>query len=379
MLWSFGNATDGENPNGSLVYNPGDGLFYGMTEGGGDYNAGAIFSFNPANDSETVLWSLGSDSDGSNPYGNLVYDEINGLFYGMTESGGSDNAGAIISFNPVNDSESVAWNFGNMPDGANPFGNLVYNAGTGLFYALTSRGGVNNMGTIISFNPVTDTDSLLWSLGTGADGSGPTGDPVLDTLNGLYYATTQNGGRSNNGAIISFNLVKDTDNVVWNLGGYPDDGENPSGSLIYDDANGLYYALAQYGGANNFGSVISFNPITNTDSLLWSFGADSTDGVNPQGNLVFWSIVSGIKTVSSQASPIHVFPNPNNGKFNIEGLSIGQNVAVYNVLGQKVCSFKSENTLQQIDISASANGLYFIRILNPDGTSFAQQKVVKTN
>ena len=48
-------------------------------------NHGAIISFDPTNDSENVVWSF-NVTDGIRPYDDLVYDTNNNLFYG-TASG----------------------------------------------------------------------------------------------------------------------------------------------------------------------------------------------------------------------------------------------------------------------------------------------------
>jgi uncharacterized repeat protein (TIGR03803 family) len=73
-----------------------------MTDNGGSNGNGAIFSFNPANNGETVLHSFGATAgDARSPrYGSLIQSGT--ALYGMTDGGGSDGEGAIFSFNAKN-------------------------------------------------------------------------------------------------------------------------------------------------------------------------------------------------------------------------------------------------------------------------------------
>src|SRR5664279_1417114 len=75
-----------------------DGKLYGMTAYGGSSNNGVIFSFDPSTSTYTKLKDF-DGTDGSYPYGNLMQAN-NGKLYGMTNTGGSSDAGVIFSFDP---------------------------------------------------------------------------------------------------------------------------------------------------------------------------------------------------------------------------------------------------------------------------------------
>src|SRR5271155_5470573 len=75
-------------------------ILYGLTEYGGATNYGAIISFNPANGKESLVWSFGNGIDGKKPFGELIFDSSKGVFYGMSELGGAFFNGAVFSFNP---------------------------------------------------------------------------------------------------------------------------------------------------------------------------------------------------------------------------------------------------------------------------------------
>jgi len=81
---------------------------------------------------------------------------------------------------------------------------------------------------------------------------------------------------------------------------------------------------------------------------------------------------------------INLYPNPNLGQFTVQitGYQAGVtnvNAEVYNISGEKVYSqFNIQNPTFGINITDQPNGVYFIRIMDKDGTLVGQKKVVKT-
>ncbi len=75
---------------------------------------------------------------------------------------------------------------------------------------------------------------------------------------------------------------------------------------------------------------------------------------------------------------ISIFPNPSNGKFQIQNLGFGvQNLEIYNVLAEKIYSvlnFQHQTCLtgrqasNEIDLSSLPKGIYFIKIYNGEKT-----------
>lgn len=289
VVWNFGFSTDGRVPWGNLVSNSSGTLFYATTINGGVNPAGGtIISFDPATSRDSVLWSFGSGTDGSAPGGSLVYDAGNGLYYGTTVNGGTHDlggfgaGGTIFSFNPSTNAENIVWNFGGGNDGHTPYGDLVFYAANGLYYGLTFAGGTDSVGTIFSFNPATNAENVVWSFHGGADGANPKRSLVFDSNNGLFYGTTQFGGTNHNGTLFSFNPTTNAENVVWTFGNGTD-GNNPLANLVYDDANGLFYGMTWLGGTGSDGVIFSFNPATNAENVVWNF-TGGTNSARPQGN-----------------------------------------------------------------------------------------------
>ena len=376
LIWSFGNGTDGSIPYGNLVYDKSNGLFYGLTGGGANVR-GAIISFNPTTNSEKVVWNFGSGTDGAYTLGNLVYDAGTGLFYGTTDLGGTNDLGTIFSFNPTNNSENVVWNFGSGTDGAGPEGSLVYDANSGLLYGMTFSGGTYGAGTIISFNTSTNTDSVLWRFKASKDGTNPDANLVYGPNNGLFYAITTFGGSTGYGAIVSFNTATSKDSVLWNFGNGTD-GYEPYGNLVYDAGNGLFYGMTSEGGANSGGVIFSFNTVGNSENVVWSFKSGK-DGSGPYGDLVLYNSASGINQLAVNNNQVSIYPNPTSGQFTIKSTSNqpGYTIEVYNVVGKKVYQSVLSNSQNSINLSSQPAGMYFVYLKSNEGVEVGKVLVTK--
>jgi uncharacterized repeat protein (TIGR03803 family) len=380
VVWNLGGAGDGSVPHGSLLYDTNNGLFYGMTTDGGSRDSGTIISFNPANNQESVLWSFGIGTDGFYPVGSLAYDPVSGIIYGMTENGGSNNHGAIISLNPANNAEDVVWSFAGAPsDGLGPYGALVFDTRSGLFYGMTAEGG-NGAGvyggTIFTFNPANNTENVVWNFGNGKDGQFPEGELVYQSGDGLYYGLTYTGGSKFQGTVFSFNPANNKDSVLWNFGN-GSDGTEPWGDLIYNSDDGLYYGMATVGGSNNAGAIFSFNTATHKDSILWNFG-NGTDGEFPFGSFVLYTPSTGINAINKSSSNIDVYPNPNRGRFTVDLHNAGQKtqLEIFNALGEKIYMTKLNSDNEQIDLSEQASGIYLCYVFDESGRQIDESKFI---
>ena len=77
-----------------------DGNFYGTTVNGGGTGsaAGIVFELTPSG-TETILYTFGGSPDGALPWGGLVFDKSRNL-YGTTFSGGANNLGTVFKLTP---------------------------------------------------------------------------------------------------------------------------------------------------------------------------------------------------------------------------------------------------------------------------------------
>jgi len=193
-------ADDANSPLGTLMALNGE--LYGTSYQGGttDDPLGAVFKTSKQG-VESVLHAFGSGTDGADPVGGLI--DVNGTFYGTTESGGNDEFGTVFSITPAG-VETVLYNFTSMGDGGGPEVALVDVDGT--FYGVTGTG-YNKKGyfssTLFSITPA-GVLTTLHTFGTGKDGDGALG--TLIYMGHTLYGTTAAGGTGGSGTVFEYKL-----------------------------------------------------------------------------------------------------------------------------------------------------------------------------
>jgi uncharacterized repeat protein (TIGR03803 family) len=259
---------------------------------------------------ETVIYGFSGSPDGSALYGGLIMDAAGNL-YGTTSGGGAvdapyDTSGTVFELMPTAGggwTEKVLYSFGASGDGANPYCNLIFDA-QGNLYGTTTGGGAHSDGTVFELTPGsggTWTEKLLYSFGvTSADGATPSRSGLVFDAHGNLFGTTRYGGGNsvNNGGGLStagtvFELIPGsggtwTEKVLYSFGANSTDGANPIGGVVLD-ATGNVYGTTLYGGASNSGTVFelaSGSGGTWTESILHSFDPNGTDGSLPAAGLV---------------------------------------------------------------------------------------------
>lgn len=218
----------------------------------------------------------------------------------MFTAGGSANG---LASGPL---ELVLHNFAGAPDGASPTGGLVADA-TGNLYGTTTLGGTDSAcscGTVFKLSPPSVlggawTETLLYSFKGGAeDGKAPHGGLTFDK-SGHLYGATQSGGPSNTGTV--FELTPPitqggawAEKVLFFFASDGSQGKWPSGTLIFDGMGNLY-GTTEGGGALRgcvaCGTVFQLKPPATqgaawTESLLYTFGSVTNDGLQPGPGLV---------------------------------------------------------------------------------------------
>ncbi len=79
--------------------------------------------------------------------------------------------------------------------------------------------------------------------------------------------------------------VSYTETIVHSFGGFSGDGVYPMASLFMDASGNLYGTTYNGGGTNNTGTVFKITP-SGQETIIYSFGSASNDGVDPQSNLI---------------------------------------------------------------------------------------------
>src|ERR1022692_3318787 len=244
---------------------------------------------------EKVLHNFNNDgTDGTLPYGGLIFDAAGNL-YGTTSVGGTSNTGTVFELTPAADgtwTEKVLHSFSGGTDGIHPYAGLIFDA-AGNLYGTTELGGAYGYGTVFEVTPAaggTWTEKVLHSFyNDGTDGLEPYAGLILDAAGNLY-GTTQDGGTAFTGKVFQLTTAAGgtwTEKVVHTFGSSTD-GIDPVAGLIFDGAGNLYGTTSR-GGTYNLGTAFELTPAgggTWTERVTHSFG-NGTDGANPQAGLIF--------------------------------------------------------------------------------------------
>jgi uncharacterized repeat protein (TIGR03803 family) len=287
VLHSFGSGTDGAYPWAGLVAV--NGVLYGTTYGGGQYGDplaggyGTVFAVTTTGQ-ERVLHSFEGVADGINPVAGLL--DVNGVLYGTTE-GLESNYGTVFAITPTG-RYCVLHTFTGGADGAAPEAGLV--AVNGVLYGTTVDGpGQYDAGTVFAVTR-TGQERVVYTFTGGADGADPAG---LVAVNGVLYGTTYGGGlggapggpRYFGGTV--FAVTTTGHERVLHSFGSGMDGANPSAGLV--DVNGVFYGTTQhggrYGGGQYGGGTVFAVTTTGQERVLHSFEGGA-DGAQPLADLI---------------------------------------------------------------------------------------------
>lgn len=251
-----------------------------MTKLGGIYNKGVLFAYDTLLGSYEIKLNF-SDSEGTFPTGSLI-EPVTGKLYGMTSDGGAGSVGVIFEYDISTGIYTKKFDFWGLVNGAAPLGSL-FKASNGKLYGMTSSGGINNAGVLFEYDFAASSFNKLYDL-SNSDGTFPHGD-LMQASNGKLYGLATNGGAFNYGTLFEYNLAT---NQFLKLNDFFQFGTNntggmPIGSLI-QSANGKLYGLASSGGVNNNGVLFEYDYIQYSYNIKVSFGG--VYGGSPFGSLV---------------------------------------------------------------------------------------------
>ena len=284
VLYSFADSPDGWNPFYVTPVLDKKGNLYGTTVYGGAYDGGAVFKLVPSG-TETILYSFGGNGDGSYPFAGLVLDK-KGNLYGTTYYGGNSSCqygcGVVFEVTPSG-TETTLHSFDqNGTDGYYPVDTLAFDK-TGNLYGTTYGGGAYGGGTVFKLTP-SGTETILYSFGVnGADAYHPVAGVALGKKGNLY-GTTYQGGAYNWGTVFKV-TPSGTETILHSFDANGADGYHPYAVPVFDKKGNLY-GTTYYGGAYDGGTVFEVTP-KGKETILYSFNLNGTDGLNPNGVLVF--------------------------------------------------------------------------------------------
>lgn len=319
-------------PSGSLIKAT-NGFMYGLTATGTNGYGGAIFQYDNTNGSITTRFEF-SSATGYGPSGSLLQATDNKL-YGMTAGGGSSNEGSLFVFDLSTDSFTKILDFNGPLTGSRPAGDLIQTQ-NGKLYGLTPYGGTYNNGVLFSYDINTGTFSKLYDFYYQLGGFAPTGS-LLEASNGKLYGLTSRGGVNNLGTLFEYNIAADSLATLYNFTSAT--GKYPLGSLMQAD-NGKLYGVTQLGGSASGGILFEYD--INLDTLVKKADFTYATGYKPQ----YLRLIEVCRLVGKEDLAI-TFPNiftPNGDgindmwlpQINYPGLLSGYNLQIFNRWGNLV-------------------------------------------
>jgi len=265
--------TNGSTPYGVLSETS-NGVFHGVTRSGGTSDLGVIFKYETSSNTLTKLYDFDNIS-GDYPTGSLMLAS-NGKMYGLTSSGGTSNIGVIFDYDILNNIHNKLYDFNNK--GEIPYGNLM-EASNGKLYGMTHLGGTQNRGVIFEYDILNNNQTKLYDF-DNINGNTPYGY-LIEASNGKLYGMTPSGGSLDNGVIFEYNISSNTQTKLFDFDNI--NGKTPIGNLM-EASNGKLYGMTSSGGSSNNGIIFEYDILTNTQTKLYDF--DNTNGRAPTASLI---------------------------------------------------------------------------------------------
>lgn len=277
VIFTFNGGASGAFPEGTLLRD-GHGDLYGVTLNGGIGN-GIVFKVDSSG-AETVLHNFAGSPDGQYPSSGLVHDNA-GHLYGITENGGADDAGAAYELN-LQGKERVLHSFGSTSnDGVFPFAPMVRDSAGNLYGTAQTGNGNSQSGMVFKINSA-GVETIVHSFSQSTtDGNDPVGGVILDSAGNLY-GTTFGGGAHSKGTVYKID-TSGKETLLYSFGQNSTDGVGPEDAPTRD-ASGNLYGTTNTGGRASLGTVFKVDS-SGKETVLHSFTGGS-DGANPSGGLV---------------------------------------------------------------------------------------------
>ncbi len=273
VLHNF-NGTKGRWPGGQLTL-VGNKLF-GITNWGGAYNHGVIFSIDTTGNGFRDLLDF-NNTNGATPVGWLT--NVGHKLYGATSYGGANGQGLIFSIDTDGNGFKDLFDC-SLTNSQNPNGGLILSQNR--LYGTSLQGGVSHSGNVFGIDTNGNGYKDILDF-TGANGSSPDGG--LTIIRNKIYGLADFDGANGYGVIYS---------VDTNGGGYMDmfDFIGPTGSTPAGEGSSAFsllgnrlYGVVELGGAHNDGVIFSID--TNGSGYKDFFDFNGTNGKYPSDNSLF--------------------------------------------------------------------------------------------
>jgi len=295
ILYNFTGGADGGFPQNALTLGP-DGNFYGATS--------SIFRITPEGDLTVLYTFQGPPNDILwPPTGPLAVDGEGNIYgVGLGGANSSCNAdlgcGAVFELNTVG-VETILYNFSGSPDGAWPYGPIVFS--NGVVYGTTLYGGDSTCsqgppapGCGVAYSLNAGTETILYTF---EDSGGITPNGLIGDAKGNFYGVTFTGGNKAGGVLFEMTPGQNgwAESVLHNFGA-KGDGTDPMAGLLLDQAGDVYGTTGSTDRHLGAGSVYKVTA-AGKETILHDFVFNKGNGRAPGGQFPGSGVVSLSKGV----------------------------------------------------------------------------------
>jgi uncharacterized repeat protein (TIGR03803 family) len=260
-----------------VVVHPSRAQLLGVTETGGDSDAGTIFSVRPDGRAFTVLASFDGRL-GQKPLGAPVLSDNGKTLFGTASRGGQYGGGTLWSISTSGQSFTVLHHFGRRTvDGATPMGGLVLSKDGRTLFGTTRKGGDKGLGTIFSIRTDGSRFTQLHDFQGGKnDGASPQSAALIVSYRSeQLFGTTPAGGVDDQGIV--FRIRSDGTGMKVLHRFASSTGSVPTGSVAQGFDGLTLYGTTSQGGRRNGGVLFQLRTDGTRFEVLNTFAAEDGD------------------------------------------------------------------------------------------------------
>lgn len=193
-------TTNGRNPFGPLLQTS-TGKIYGTTYNGGSNKLGVLFEYDIAKNTLTKKVDFDKSVLGNKPRGGL-FEAVNGKIYGTTSSGGASGGGTLFEYDTATNKAIAKVPFNGSGRGSIPHSGIIADS-NGVFYGVTNNGGTRNFGVLYEYHPKNDSFVKKVDFVDTITGSYPR-SKLIQGANGKLYGVTLRGGQHKYGVLFEY-------------------------------------------------------------------------------------------------------------------------------------------------------------------------------
>ncbi|MES2763705.1 MAG: T9SS type A sorting domain-containing protein [Bacteroidota bacterium] len=227
---------------------------------------------------------------------------------------------------------------------------------------------VSSKGNIVEMSQpsaLSNDDFLMWAHNNASTSSNNTDVPVAYGVSGKRMQRTWRVDKTNDVGTVTLKFY---------LSGIASGGSSNLELLI--DNDGTFTDASRITSGFNYDNVCQVATFTNVN---FSDGQYFTIGT-PDGTALLRTAndEGGLEILTAKENEITVYPNPNNGEFNlfINEISEDMVVEVYNSVGQVVLKQNIDQNQTVLNINGETSGIYFIKISGNNATGL-MTKIIK--